>query len=282
MPPPTPTLPLTLTLIVAATSRTMGIGLHGHLPWPSLKQEMAYFARVTKHPPPSPPFPPTTSANPTSPSPPPHLSPSSTTKTRTLNALLMGHKTYTSIPPRFRPLAGRINVVISRTPDAIDLEAERTRSQKEGTQGQKDGTQTPVFAAGGIHEALETLRARYGEGTGEEGGGTVRLGHVFVIGGAEIYEAAMGMRETRRVLLTRVRGEFECDRFFPVGLGVGGGDGDGDGDGDRGHGEGGEGWVKRGRKALREFVGGKEGIVPEGVVREGDVEWEVELWEREG
>jgi hypothetical protein len=39
--------PRDLTLIVAATSR-MGIGRGGTLPWTGLKQEMAYFARVTK------------------------------------------------------------------------------------------------------------------------------------------------------------------------------------------------------------------------------------------
>jgi dihydrofolate reductase len=40
-------LPVELTLIVAAT-RNMGIGRAGTLPWTGLKQEMAYFARVTK------------------------------------------------------------------------------------------------------------------------------------------------------------------------------------------------------------------------------------------
>lgn len=234
MPPPTPTL----TLIVAATSRTMGIGLNGHLPWPPLKKEMAYFARITKHPPPSP----------------PPTFPSTPTTTRTpLNAVLMGRKTWQSIPPRFRPLAGRINVVISRNPESLELEASQT------TQMQSKGQGTPVLAAGSIRDALDTLRTRYGEA----------VGHVFVIGGAEIYRAAMGMRETRRVLLTRVRTEFECDTFFPVGLG-GAGDGGGD-----------EEWVERGREGMREFVGA-EGIVPEGVVTEGGVRWEVELWERRG
>jgi hypothetical protein len=39
--------PRDLTVIVAATSK-MGIGRGGTLPWTGLKQEMAYFARVTK------------------------------------------------------------------------------------------------------------------------------------------------------------------------------------------------------------------------------------------
>jgi hypothetical protein len=39
--------PRDLTVIVAATSK-MGIGRGQTLPWTGLKQEMAYFARVTK------------------------------------------------------------------------------------------------------------------------------------------------------------------------------------------------------------------------------------------
>ncbi len=40
-------IPRELTLIVAATNK-MGIGLAGTLPWTGLKNEMRYFARVTK------------------------------------------------------------------------------------------------------------------------------------------------------------------------------------------------------------------------------------------
>lgn len=56
--------PLELTLIAAAT-RTMGIGAHGSMPWSGLRREMQYFARVTSRlpprvssPPPAPPPPP--------------------------------------------------------------------------------------------------------------------------------------------------------------------------------------------------------------------------------
>lgn len=35
-----------LTLIVAAT-RSLGIGRNGNMPWPPLRKEMQYFARVT-------------------------------------------------------------------------------------------------------------------------------------------------------------------------------------------------------------------------------------------
>ncbi len=75
-----------LTLIVAATI-TNGIGHGGSLPW-RLPNEMAYFAKVTQKAPP-----------------------------RATNAVLMGRKSWESIPPKFRPLKNRVNVVVSRQPE---------------------------------------------------------------------------------------------------------------------------------------------------------------------
>ncbi|KAI9675357.1 MAG: dihydrofolate reductase [Caeruleum heppii] len=173
---------LSLTLIVAAT-RGNGIGLAGSLPWPSLKSEMAFFARVTKR------------------TPSPAL----------INAVIMGRKTWESIPTRVRPLKDRINVIVSRRPAAeLDLSSDS-----------KDGEQ-PILA-GSIDEALSELQQRYGGG--KYGGGSTgdisrprALHRVFIIGGSEIYKAAIDMKETSRVLLTRVQNDFDCDTFFPVDL----------------------------------------------------------------
>jgi dihydrofolate reductase len=76
-----------LTLVVAATLAN-GIGAQGALPW-RLPREMAYFAKVTRE------GGPTTEGIP--------------------NAVIMGRKTWESIPRKFRPLKDRLNVVISRT-----------------------------------------------------------------------------------------------------------------------------------------------------------------------
>jgi dihydrofolate reductase len=75
-----------LTLIVAAT-KTNGIGQSSHLPW-RLPKEMAYFKRVTSNAPDG-----------------------------SMNAVLMGRKTWESIPTNFRPLPNRVNIVISRNAD---------------------------------------------------------------------------------------------------------------------------------------------------------------------
>ena len=74
---------MSLTLIVAAT-KANGFGQSGSLPW-RLPLEMAYFARVTSHAPDGVP-----------------------------NAVIMGRKTWESIPKKFKPLKDRVNVVVSR------------------------------------------------------------------------------------------------------------------------------------------------------------------------
>ncbi|MCJ1400950.1 dihydrofolate reductase [Xylographa trunciseda] len=239
--PPLPPRPPPLTLIVAATCSTLGIGRAATLPWPPLRAEMAYFARVTRR------------------------APAACT-----NALLMGRRTWDSIPARLRPLRGRVNVVVTRRG------AEGLGGPPEGAKGVEG-----PWAVGSVREGWEVARRvlREAEAKGGMGGG---LGRVFVIGGAEIYAAALREENCRRVLLTRVWTEFECDTFFPVRLGGGvGGKGEeaetkggADGAGDAGDG----GWVQKSKAELDAWVGED---VPAGRREEKGVEWEFEMWEKE-
>lgn len=75
-----------LTIIVAAT-KSNGIGQSGKLPW-RLSKELAYFARVT-----------------------------SSAPEGQRNAVIMGRKTWESIPANFKPLSKRFNVVVSQNAD---------------------------------------------------------------------------------------------------------------------------------------------------------------------
>ncbi|KAF7117409.1 hypothetical protein CNMCM5793_006354 [Aspergillus hiratsukae] len=202
-----PSISQPLTLIVATTPiRTtenlrLGIGLNGTLPWPRIKTDMAFFARVTSRPP----------------------------RPGTTNAIIMGRKTYDSLPQHLRPLAKRVNVVVSRdTTGSVrerimrELEVKRGKAAAAAAAGEQARTQaqekvqeqpqTDALVSTGLEAALASLEGGYGA----EG----RLGIVFVIGGAEIYAAALRMVGTVRIVMTnveRVDGrEFECDTFFPV------------------------------------------------------------------
>ncbi len=135
--------------VIAAADDAGGIGRAGGLPW-RLKADMEFFRRLTTGP------------------------------GGAANAVILGRRTWDSLPPRFRPLPERRNVVISRQPAAAFPGAQRAQS---------------------FSEALALARAGGGE--------------VFVIGGAEVYAAALAHPECGRILLTRVAGTHDCDVFFP-------------------------------------------------------------------
>jgi len=91
--------------------------------------------------------------------------------------VIMGRKTWESLPPRFRPLPGRRNLVISRQAD---------------------------YPAQGA-EVLPSVEAALGACANEA--------QVFVIGGAEIYRLAMPLADT--LILTEVDRSPEGDAWFP-------------------------------------------------------------------
>lgn len=188
----TPTPPL--TLIVAATTKN-GIGKDGGLPWPMLKKEMAYFARITKRVPKA--F--QSVSDIVSQISDASSSASQLASQEPQNVVVMGRKTWDSIPPKFRPLPARTNLIISRQ--------EPLSSVTEDAVSKGD-----VLVAKDIASGLEILASR------AEQGKTKPIGRVFVIGGSTIYKAALKLESAKHVLLTRVQGEWDCDTDFPVEL----------------------------------------------------------------
>jgi dihydrofolate reductase len=127
--------------LVAAVARGEVIGRGGTLPW-HLPEDMARFRELTMgHP------------------------------------VVMGRRTWDSLPDRFRPLPGRRNVVVTRNETWAADGAER---------------------AGSLDDALELL-----EDTPQG----------FVIGGAEVFAEALPLAD--ELLLTEIDLEVEGDTFFP-------------------------------------------------------------------
>lgn len=220
-----PTPPL--ILIVAATVKN-GIGKNGGLPWPMLKKEMAYFARVTKR----------VRGHANEPS-------TKIGQAEPLrNVVIMGRKTWESIPPKFRPLRDRTNLVI-------------TSQDKESF-----GSPNPnVLVARSIEEGLKTLQKE------NELSNSDPIGRVFIIGGSSIYEAAMRLPNARHVLLTRVFNDYDCDTHFLVDLDAPSSQS--------------EGWRRRTHSELQDFVGEQlEDVDMEETIDDAVVRYRFTLYER--
>ena len=94
--------------------------------------------------------------------------------------VIMGRKTYESIPKKIRPLSERTNIVISST---------------------KDFSGEGAIMTSNFFHALGKVEAQYKD-------------KVFIIGGATIYERAMKYAD--ELIITEVDAKFEdADTFFP-------------------------------------------------------------------
>lgn len=149
----------------------------------------------------------------------------------------MGRKTWDSIPVKFRPLKDRLNIVITRS-----------AGPEDPTPVVGDNRE-PVVRVSSLEHALRYARAR------------ADVSRVFVMGGAQIYAAALELSEARRVLLTSIGRDFECDTFFPIEL-------KGDESGS---------WARKTRDELAGWTG--EEISEDGE-EEAGTRYEFQMWEK--
>lgn len=129
--------------MIACAAKNSVIGNGPHIPW-SIREEFRHFADTTMGAP-----------------------------------CVMGDVTYESLPPKFRPLPGRENIVLSLNPEY----------RPEGA---------TLFRA--FDEAMAYVRG-------------LPAPRVFICGGATIYRLAMDQADT--LALTRLDRDYEGDVFFP-------------------------------------------------------------------
>ncbi|KAL5062970.1 hypothetical protein RYX36_024707 [Vicia faba] len=104
------------------------------------------------------------------------------------NVVVMGRKTWESIPFQFRPLPGRLNVVLTRS-GSFDVKAAEN-----------------VVICGSMSSALELLAASpYCKS----------IEKIFVIGGGEIFRDALNAPECEAIHITEIHTSIECDTFMP-------------------------------------------------------------------
>lgn len=133
-----------------------GIGKEGKLPW-SLPKDMKFFKDLTIR-----------------------------ADNGKQNVVIMGRKTWESIPERFRPLKDRINLVLSHNA-GLDL-----------------SSKVKVF--NNLDSALEWAEA---------GPLNEEIDQVFVIGGQQIFNTAIEHPKCKTLYITYINNNINCDTFFP-------------------------------------------------------------------
>lgn len=106
------------------------------------------------------------------------------------HVVIMGRKTWDSIPERFRPLSNRVNIVISNT--------------LQQTTGEN-------IVVGSIDEAIKTARLfSVNMSNGKEDK------KIFVIGGGEIYKQFINTGLVEEMYITHIEETYGSDTFFPL------------------------------------------------------------------
>jgi dihydrofolate reductase len=144
--------------IIVAVDEKMGIGRRNTLPW-KLSADMQHFKELT-------------------------IAPAGAPR----NVVIMGRKTWESLPAKFRPLPDRINVVLTHN-EELPL---------------PDG----VLKFASLQAALEAFQAVPAEGAAS-------AGSVFVIGGAQLFNEAIRQPSCKKLYITFIADDFSCDVFFP-------------------------------------------------------------------
>ena len=144
--------------IIVAMDAQHGIGKGGKLPW-YLPGDLKHFKQITTQ----------------------------TSVPYKKNAVIMGRKTWESLPEKFRPLSGRLNVVLTRHESfPLPKDVVRVKSLNQAVSAVTDSP---------LNKKVESA---------------------FIIGGAEVFKTALGEGiVVEKIYLTKVLGNFDCDTFFP-------------------------------------------------------------------
>ncbi len=99
------------------------------------------------------------------------------------NAVIMGRKTWDSLPEKFRPLPNRLNIILTKQQFTSKVEK--------------------VYFTNSLEDALVYAK-------------NAECPNTFVIGGCQIYIEALRQQQCKKIYITKIDSVFDCDVYFPA------------------------------------------------------------------
>jgi dihydrofolate reductase/thymidylate synthase len=134
-----------MNIIVAFNTKNFGIGTNGKIPW-NIPEDLKYFKELTEN-----------------------------------NIVVMGRKTYDSIPEKNKPLKNRLNIIVTSNPTKYT------------------SNENVIFV---LMEELDTILDQFKDKK------------IYIIGGNTLYQKYLGKAE--KIYSTQIDKEFICDTYFPL------------------------------------------------------------------
>lgn len=132
-----------------------GIGFKNGLPWPKISEDIIHFSELTTN----------------------------TQDLEKINSVIMGRKTWDSLPDQFRPLPNRLNIIITKDPSKIP------KNNK-------------IIGVSSLNEALTHSYSS-------------DIENHYVIGGGQIYKDAFKRLDCSKMYITHIDKEYKSDVFLP-------------------------------------------------------------------
>jgi dihydrofolate reductase/thymidylate synthase len=157
--------------LVVAFDQKRGIGKCGSIPW-TLPEDMKRFRQITS------------------------IIPEKSKNDKYyhyMNMVVMGRKTWDSLPDKFKPLPNRINVILSQ----------QSKSEIKG-------------ASHEFVKVINNFDQLFSLTFGKVNDRQITIHETFIIGGASLYQMALESKHCYTLYITELYRDFECDCVFPL------------------------------------------------------------------
>ena len=157
-----------MKIIVALSKHNGGIGYNNNIPW-FIKEDLVHFKNITCY--------------------------NQTNNEKSKNVVVMGRKTWESIPEKNKPLKNRINIILTHNKNQEFINSINKYNNSSNI----------VLIKDNFNDIIELNRMNKVHNTG----------NIFIIGGSQIYKQALDSGCVEDIIVTEIYNKYICDIYFP-------------------------------------------------------------------